>query len=439
MSDRIPPHNLEAEEAVLGAMLVDAQTIATAASMAPAGAFYAPAHAVIAEAIYALDAAGKPVDKISTSNELKARNWYEKAGGISFLSRLMDIGLTSCGNAKYYATLVSEKATLRRLIAAGLKIAKLGYEGEVDVAATIAEAEAALYAATQNSAAASEFISATEASRLMFDELDRAMTSATKPGVSTPFAMLDKHTGRFHPGEVVVVAGAPGMGKSVLSVQLAEHAAWHHGASIIFALEMGNADTFRRIIASKARINVRNMRRGDVTGTEMERIGNVMAQMTDVPMFFSDASKPKYVADIRNICRRVKDRHGLSLIVVDHPGFLADVMTRGKASKHETLELCYQQLKALAAELQIVVVIVQHLNRSGMQREPGLADLRDGGNLEGVAHIAMFPYRADMIGAPSDGELLIAKNRDAEPGRIPMHYEGERFLWRERQTLGGVA
>lgn len=437
MSDRIPPHNLEAEMAVLGSALVDRNIMPVVANIVAPEDFYAHVHATLFEALRGLSDRGQPMDKIAVAEELRRRDALDRVGGLPYLNRLMDTVQTAT-SASYYAQLVAEKARLRRMISAAKQIYQLGFEGEDDPGQAVQDAERILREATRSESGDGGF-SARAAARLIYDEIDAAISKTRSLGISWPYKALQTITGGIHPGEVVVVAGAPGMGKSVMGVQTAEWTAEHHGPALYFALEMGVEDTTRRIIASRAGLNVRAMRQGQLRPADFDAIGGVMGDLSELPLWFYDARQRRSVADISRIARAHRDKAGCSLIVVDHPGYLADVVQRGRKSKHEALDLAYQELALVAKEVRCPVIIVQHVNRAGMNDEPTLAHLRDGGNLEGIAHIVVFPYRPDMENDPSTGHFIVPKNRDGEIGRVPMHFDGGRFIWRDVRAPGGVA
>lgn len=434
--DRIPPHSLEAEEAVLGAMIVDSKTVFPVASIAKREDFYAPVHEDLFATIIGLEAERKPVDKISLIAELRAKNLLDRVGGVAYISRLMEIGLDAAVSVEYYAKIIAEKAALRRLIHAGVTIQRLAYDGEADAIQTLGEAERIFRGVTESRGMGDDGEWASDTALRIYREMDAAMAGERKKAVSLPWKIAQKHTGGLYSGEVLVIAGAPGMGKSALAVQIATHCAFVHGPVAFFALEMGKDDTIRRMVASKSGVNVRDIRSGSITLGQLDRVHKATSNVAEYAIKLFGSAPQKSTADIRRLCHRVRDERGLSLIVVDHPGYLREVgLGYGKASKHERYEHAYVQLKLAAAELDVPIILVQHLNREGMDRRPGLKDLRDGGNLEGHAHMVFFPYRPDILNNPSMGEIFIAKNRDGEPGQIPMTYGGADFLWSESPTM----
>jgi len=431
--DRIPPNALESEMTVLGAIMVNPKLALEIFPVLKDDDFYSPANAGIYRVMLQLDAAAKPLDKITIATALQAAGNAERFGGISYLSTLMDTVQTA-STALHHASLVRETSVLRGLIAAGAEIVSAGYGGQADVEAAIATAEKALHDATTRS---------TEKRGKWMGEVAQGIYTAVsdangnpKSCLLSPFPAVDRHVGGFYGGEFVVLAGSPGVGKSSLAVQFGVHAAITRGPVAVFPLEMGDTDTVRRWLASMARLDVRDMRRGDLRGEQWDRFADSIASATEVPIKLFDADRRLSVADIRRDCRTMT---GLSLIIVDHPGFLTEAALSGKSSKHERLEAAYIDLRNIGKELGVPMLVVQHLNRSGMNKRPTLAELRDGGNLEGIAHIVLFPYRENIDENNPDGELIIAKSRDGRTGSIPMRFDGATFTWHERKTLGAVA
>ena len=423
--DRLPPQNLDAEMAVIGAIMVDRSLYDDLADLVHPEDFYAHINELIFRAIVALLDAQKPVDKITVCEELRRRGILDKVGGPSYLSQILDTVQTAA-SARYYAEIVAEKARCRRIIEAGRKIIDLGFAELGDVAS---EAALALSFAVEARHGASDGMSSADAAKAAYEAVERANAGKGAPVIMTPFPMLNKHI-RGLRQDVVTIAAEPGVGKSVVATQFAHHAAVTTGkTAVICALEMGREDTFLRLIASQSGLDFGAMRTGSLRGAQWERFSEALADASALPLWFCGSNPPKSVSDIRRIVRRLHNDGGVSMVVVDHPGYLQEAMRRQKGvSKHEALTEAYSALTYIADELEIPVVIVQHLNRSAAGREPTLSDLRDGGNLEGVSSIVLFPLR-DVVNSPDVGQFLIAKNRHGSTGRIPMRFDGERYLW----------
>jgi len=426
------PHSIESEQAVLGALLCDPKLANTIFTTLQPVDFYGQAHIYIATAMRTLDENRKAIDKPSLVAELRAMNRYTEAGEVHYLSSLMETVQTT-QTAEYHASIVAEKARLRRLYAAGSEICNRALDGESDVAGTLADAEALLRDAIG--------VTHTDGVRLgdglatIYRELDAVYAGESPKALMTPWRVLNQTTGGIFPGELAVIAAAPGVGKSALSMQIVLKAAQEGKQCIVFALEMGTNDTIRRMLSSAAGLEVRKLRRGDLRPTDWDRIGESMSDLTKLPIWFYGSYPRKSVTDIRRICRQHSQEADTAVVLVDHPGYLREALLGAKnASKHERLEFVYQELKLIAEEVSAPVIAVQHLNRAGMDGKPSLAHLRDGGNLEGHAHMVIFPYREDPVNNPTVGQLIVAKNRDGNTGLIEMTFDGAMFTWRELEV-----
>jgi replicative DNA helicase len=438
--DRIPPQNLEAEMAVLGACLVDRDLIADVAGILSPRDFHAPMHGTIFEAITRLADSENPVDKISVAEELKRRGELETCGGLSYLSSLMDTVQTA-QSASYYAKIVREKSVLRDLIVAGTKITQLAYEGEEDAEGTIAQCDSVLRSATERGVRRDEGMTAHEAALAVYRDLHAGRSGAQ----FTPWAKVNEYTGGFFPGEMALWCAAPGMGKTGAIIDLADYVAAHHECVLFFTLEMAIKDVMRRMFAMYSNVPARALRRGDLRDSQYDSVADAASYVGDRNIRFY--GRPKSCADIRAVVSRVSREVKIGSIVIDHIGCLEDVESRpARVSEHEALGRAYGALLSIAAEFQVVVHAVQHVNREGQQyanegkrlKRPTLSDIRGGGNAEGRSHVVIFPYRPYVDGTPEqqrEGYFIIAKNRDGEAGEIEMTYSGSRHLWLQRGTL----
>jgi replicative DNA helicase len=423
------PHSLESEQIVLGAILCDPKLASVLFLSVKPADFYSQAHDYIASAMRKLDESRISIDKASLVQELRKANRYTEAGEVSYLSSLMDTVQTT-STAMHHASIVAEKAQLRRLIEAGGKIADRASDGESDVAAAVADCDAILRDAVGTTK--SDGVSLADGAAQIYRELDKTVAGETPKAMMTPWPTINRTTGGMFPGELIVIAAAPGAGKSAMAMQIVEHVARGGKTGLVFALEMGAQDTIRRMLAVHSHLEVRRLRRGDLRGDDYDRLGAGMSDLSSLPLWFYGSYPRKSVADIRRICRQQMRESEIGVVLVDHPGYLREALLGAKnATKHERLEYVYQELKLIAEEMRTPVIAVQHLNRAGMDGKPSLAHLRDGGNLEGHAHMVLFPYRPDPLTNPSMAELIIAKNRDGDVGSVPMSFDGSMFTWRE--------
>jgi replicative DNA helicase len=429
--DRIPPHSLEGEAALLGSMMVADDLIPIVLSTVGAGDFYAHVHQPIFEAISFLASAQRPVDLLTVAEELRTRNQLEKCGNVAYLRSLLDT-VQSASTAEYWAKIVAEKATLRRLISAGQKIYDLGFNGEEDVDSALTAAMAQVNNAVTSGRRDKSGQHISTVLLEVYDELSDAFTSKTSPALSSPWPTLDRTTGGTFGGELCAWAAAPQVGKSIALAQLAVWIATHHGTVALFPLEMGNKDTTRRLLGKYAKVTNRKMRTGQLESYDWDRIGVGMAELQGLPIWQFDRTPRKTVNDVRLAVMRLSQDQPVKAVVIDHANFLADATDYGsKMSKHERLDRVYQELLSIASEFNCVMHVVQHLNRAGMDSEPSLANLRDGGNLEGHATVVVFPYRPNIEQDPTRAEFIVAKNRNNPLNRIPMYFDGAAQEWSE--------
>jgi replicative DNA helicase len=437
--DRIPPSSLEAEQAVLGSLLVDREMLEAVRPLLDSRHFYSVIHALIYTAILRLADRGSPFDKITLAEDLRARGELEKVGGIVALTTLMDT-VPTAASAEFYARIVREKAVLRGLISAGTKISQLGYESEDDVPFALGEADRYLRALVERGPVrvVESELTGVVASRL-FDAMDAAIDPtfcgvAGEKAQQTPWAAVNESTGGFYPGELVAWPSAPAMGKSGAVSTLASFLAGRYGGVGIFPLEMGKENTTRRLIAMHSCVTTRRQRLAtDLRPADFERIGAAVGWLRALPLYIFER-RHKSLADIRQALKaHAATDSPLRAIVIDHVNFLLEANeSRERSTKHERLDRVYRELLDLAEEFRVVVHAVQHVNREGMKGRPTLADIRDGGNIEGHAHAIIFPFRAHPTGSDverREAEFIIAKVRDGEPQTCPMQFLGWRHLY----------
>ena len=439
IADRVPPHNLEAEMAVLGSVLVERASLAIAVGIVEPSDFYAGIHEQIFATMLDLRDAAKPIDKVTLAEELRRRGALERVGGMPYLTSLLET-VPTAASMQYYSAIVREKAQLRGLIRAGGEIARLGFEGESDAENAVVGASAALRAATERSASANGGISLSSALESRDASLaDLAYGVALDTSQKTPWSGVNALVGGFHPGELVVWASAPKMGKSAAVDMLADFLAAMYGQVAVFALEMGIDATAMRLLALHSGVSARAQRAGEVTEHDLERIADARATLARRPMRLYDRSCSR-LADIRRELHALSRKAPIAAVIVDHVNFLNDVDgVRGdRTSKHERLDRVYRELLRIAKEFGCVMHAVQHVSREGMRGRPSLADIRDGGNPEGHAHAVIFPFRANPSASTADerskGEFIVAASREGDAGTVPMTFVGYRGMWLDRDA-----
>ena len=358
--ERTPPQDLVAEQGVLGGMLLSKDAIADVIETLKERDFYRPAHELIYDAILDLYGRGEPADPVTVSAELTKRGDIARAGGAPYLHTLIS-SVPTAANAGYYARIVRDRAVLRRLVEAGTKIVQLGYseEGEVDDVVDAAQAE--IYQVTEHRAS-EDYIQLSELLPATLDEIEAIQNGVAGEGVKSGFKDLDKLTNGFHPGNMIVLAARPAVGKSTLGLDIARHAAIHNGdAAVIFSLEMSRSEITMRMLSAEARVGLNNIRSGSLSDDEWGRLAKRMGEISQAPLFIDDSPNLSLM-EIRAKARRLKQRHNLKIIVIDY----LQLMTSGKRVENRQQEVSEfsRNLKLLAKELELPIIAISQLNRS---------------------------------------------------------------------------
>ncbi|MBV8434900.1 MAG: replicative DNA helicase, partial [Candidatus Eremiobacteraeota bacterium] len=367
--DRIPPQNLEAEMALLGSILVDREMMATVAEIVDPPDFYAAMHETIYIALLSLYERGEPLDKITLSEELKRRGQLEKIGGLAYLTSLMDT-VPTAASAEYYANIVREKSALRGLIHAGTQITRIGYEGEEDVEGSIDRSEQIVYEVGRRQQHG-KFTPVAQMLKPVFDNLDMLHSQhGDRTGITTGFRDLDDYTAGWQPGNLIIVAARPGMGKTSLALTMAAEGARIDGKPIaFFSLEMTNEELVQRLLASAGRLDSQKLKRGNIRDNEWTILSEAMSMLSTLPICLDDSASVT-VTEIRSRARRLKaSSNGLGAIFIDYlqlvrPGQLA----KGANRNEELSEIC-RTLKATAKDLEVPIIALAQLNRAVEARQ----------------------------------------------------------------------
>ena len=412
--ERTPPQDVIAEQSVLGGMLLSKDAISDVVEILRERDFYRPAHELIYDAIVDLYGRGEPADPVTVSAELTKRGDLVRAGGAPYLHTLIS-SVPTAANAGYYAKIIRERAIMRRLVEAGTKIVQLGYtdEGEVDDAVDQAQAE--VFAVTERREA-DDYIQLSQLLPAALDEIEKISAGIVGQGVKTGFKDLDALTNGFHPGNMIVLAARPAVGKSTLGLDIARYASIHKGeTSVIFSLEMSRSEITMRMLSAEARVPLNNIRSGNLNEEEWSRMARRMGEISQAPMFIDDSPNLSLM-EIRAKSRRLKQRHNLKLIVIDY----LQLMTSGKRVENRQQEVAEfsRQLKILAKELNVPIVAISQLNRSPEQRadkKPMLSDLRESGSIEQDADVVILLHREDLYDSQNrsgEADLIVAKHRN---------------------------
>ncbi|HEY8588799.1 MAG TPA: replicative DNA helicase, partial [Naasia sp.] len=355
---RTPPHDLLAEQSALGGMLLSKDAVADVLEAVKGVDFYVPKHEVIFEAVLNLYAHGQPTDVITVTDELTKAGDLSRAGGADYLHTLTSI-VPTAANAGFYAEIVAERAVLRRLVDAGTRIVQMGYAAEGEVTDLVNNAQAEIYGITREKEA-EDYVPLTEAVQVAIDEIEAASSrDGSMTGVPTGFSELDDLTNGLHPGQMIVVAARPAMGKSTLALDFARAASIKANMpSVFFSLEMGKSEIAMRLMSAEAAIPLQHMRKGTLHTDDWTKLAQVRGRINDAPLYIDDSPNMTLV-EIRAKCRRLKQKVGLKLVVIDY----LQLMTSGKKveSRQQEVSEFSRALKLLAKELQVPVIALSQL------------------------------------------------------------------------------
>jgi replicative DNA helicase len=406
--ERTPPHDVAAEQCVLGGMLLSKDAISDVIEVIRPTDHYRPAHQLVHEAILDLYGRGEPADAITVANELTRRGEIARVGGGPYLHTLI-ASVPTAANAGYYARIVRERAILRRLVEAGTRIVQFGYAGEADADDLVDRAQAEVFAVTEHRAS-EDYHSLSEIMPGALDEIEAiGSRGGVLTGVPTGFSDLDALTNGLHPGQMVVIAARPAIGKSTLALDFARAAAIRHGiATVLFSLEMGRNEITMRLLSAEARVPLSTMRTGQMNDDDWARLARRMSEVADAPLFIDDSPNMSLM-EIRAKCRRLKQRNDLKFVIIDYLQLMSSPK-RVENRQQEVSEMS-RSLKLLAKELDVPVIALSQLNRGPEQRtdkKPLLSDLRESGCLTADTRL----LRADTGCEVSLGELMESGERN---------------------------
>ena len=437
---RVPPHNLQAEQSVLGAILLSRDALEDTIEHLNPDDFYKPAHGHVYDAVMALYGSGEPVDAVTVAEALQTAGLLEELGGPA---ALLDLQQTTpaIGNAAHYARIVADKAQLRRLARAGTDITELAYSNPDDVAAAVDNSETVVFAlADQRTTNTTR-----DSKAALHEAIDliehRAETAGQITGNPTGFADLDNMTAGLQPNALYVIGARPAMGKSAMAMQLASATAATGRPVLFFSLEMSVAELTIRRLCTEALVDSSRVRVGAIGDPEWTRISHAVGRLGEQP-FFIDDNPATTVMDIRAKARRIKQRHGdLGLVIIDY----VQLMTGRAKSESRQVEVSEisRGLKVLAREIQAPVVALAQLNRSLEQRHdkrPILSDLRESGALEQDADVVAFLYRDEVYDDNSHdkgvAEVIVAKHRNGPTGKVRLAWRGQYTRFDNMARLG---
>jgi replicative DNA helicase len=437
---RVPPQDVVAEQSVLGAMLMSKQAIDPASELLSGRDFYRPAHELIFDTIIDLANRGEPVDALTVSHELQRRGELARVGGAPYLHTLVNT-VPNVASADYYASIVREKAVLRRLIEVGNRISSLGWAetGELDALVDTAQKEVM---DVDSSRGVDDYRDVASLLGATIDEIEAIQArDGDMAGLGSGFDDLDRITTGFRPGQMIVIAARPGVGKSTLGLDFCRAASIRQSTpSAIFSLEMTGAEISMRLLSAEAKVPIHHMRGGGMSEDDWNRIGRAMPRVQSAPILIDD-SPNLTMPEIRAKARRMHKQHGIGLVVIDY----LQLMTSGKRVENRQVEVSEfsRQIKLLAKELELPVVAISQLNRmseQGGDKKPQLSNLRESGSIEQDADIVLLVHRPEIYGddeRKGEADLIVAKNRSGPTDSgIAVGFQGHysRFVPMAKQS-----
>jgi replicative DNA helicase len=443
--DKLAPQAVEAEQSVLGSILIDAEAILRVADFLKPNDFYRAQHGDIYESMLALHGQREPIDLVTLADELERRGRLEPSGGPGYLADLMNAVPTAV-HAEHYGRIVERKAVLRNIITAAGRIAAVGYEEANDAEAAIDRAEAILFEVSQHRTAGG-FESLSVLLGQAYDRLEYLHEHRGQIlGIPSGLSQLDALLGGFQPSDLVVLAARPSVGKTSLALNIAQHAAVREAKKVaIFSLEMSKEQLALRLLSAESGINPRPLQTGFVDETDWSKIARVMNDMASAPMWIDD-SPALSVMELRTKARRLEaEQHGVDMVIVDYLQLMQATTPSRDGNRVQEVSEISRGLKQLARELKVPVIALSQLSRSVEQRnsaEPRLSDLRESGSIEQDSDVVIFLYREADQNPDSEVELVkakIAKHRNGPIGEVPLQFRKENTRFYTVATHEDVA
>ncbi|WP_293728456.1 replicative DNA helicase [uncultured Phascolarctobacterium sp.] len=435
MEERVPPQNIEAEQSVLGAMLIDKEAIAKATEILSADDFYREAHRVIFNAMLELYNKNEAVDMITVTDILRRDNKLEDIGGIAYITSLANVVLTAA-NVKFHADIVAEKSVLRQLVRVSTEIAAMGYEANDEVSTLLDTAESRILEIA-NKKKRSDFTPIGDVLMNAVQSIEKLLQNrGGLTGLPSGFNDLDKLTSGLHPSDFIILAARPSMGKTALALNIVQNVALRAHRRVggdpksvaFFSLEMSKEQLVNRMLCAEANIDSQRLRVGEMADKDWDALWEACDVMSKAKIYIDDTAGIT-VMDMRSRARRLKAEHGLDLIVVDYLQLMQGSGKRNNSGdRQQEVSEISRSLKALARELDVPVIALSQLSRSVEARQvkrPMLSDLRESGSLEQDADIVAFLYREDYYNPETENkhtELIIAKHRNGPVDTVNLFF-----------------
>ncbi len=438
---KLPPQNLEAEQSVLGGILLDNQALNTVLEALTQADFYSDAHRKIFKAIIDLSERSEPCDLITLSNILKDQKRIDQVGGTAYLASLVD-NVASAANISYYVKIIKEKSVLRRLIGSATEILNKSYDAGMDVDDILDEAEHAIFEISENKIRPA-FHPIREIIRESFKTIERLYDKKELiTGVATGFERLDELTSGLQNSDLIIIAGRPSMGKTAFALNIAQYAALEAGVPVaIFSLEMAREQLATRMLSAEARVDSQRLRKGFLGETDWPKLTTAAGRLSDAPIYIDDTPAIT-VMEMKAKSRRLKADAGLGLVVLDYLQLMRG--SSFKDSREQEISEISRSLKALAKELSLPVIALSQLNRKvedRTNRRPQMADLRESGAIEQDADVIAFIYRDEVYNRSDDNpekgmaEIIIGKQRNGPTGIVKLAFQ-EKYTRFENLARG---
>ncbi|WP_027964561.1 replicative DNA helicase [Halalkalibacillus halophilus] len=428
--DRVPPHNIEAEQAVLGAVFLEPEAIITATEILEAEDFYRISHKRIFEQMIRLTDKGDPIDLVTVTTALTNAEILDDVGGVSYLSDIAN-AVPTAANIQYYAKIVEEKATLRNIISAATNIVSKTYEEDEEVTDVLDHAEKTILDISQDKTSG-KFRNIKDVLINVYDNIEHLHhQSEGITGIASGFRDLDKLTSGFQRNDLIIVAARPSVGKTAFALNIAQNVAIHSDENVaIFSLEMGAEQLVSRMLCAEGNIDANRLRNGNLEEEDWGRLTMAMGSLSNAGVFIDDTPGVK-VNEIRSKCRRLKQEQGLGMILIDYLQLIQGSANSRENRQQEVSEIS-RSLKALARELEVPVIALSQLSRGVEQRQdkrPMMSDLRESGSIEQDADIVGFLYRDDYYDEESEKEniieIILAKQRNGPIGTVELAFVKE--------------
>lgn len=438
---KVPPHNLEAEQSVLGALMLDPEVGSSVFEVLQPEDFYRDNHRQIFLALRDLFEKGDPIDLVSVAESLRQSGRLEQIGGIATISQIAR-SVPSAVNCEYYARIVAEKSLLRQLIRSSGQIAEKGYEPGEAATSLLEEAEKMIMDLSQKQVK-DGFESIRNILLHTFEKIETLYANkGSLTGVPTFFTELDRMTSGWQPSDLIVIAARPSMGKTALVLNMAQNAAVRGKVPVaLFSLEMSKEQLVQRMLCSEAMVDQQRVRTGDLLDTDWPKLTRAVGPLSEAEIFIDDTVGIS-LAELRSKARRLKMEHGLGLIVIDYLQLMS--LGRRAESRQQEVAQISRGLKGIARELNVPVIALSQLNRGVEQRQdkrPIMSDLLESGAIEADADVISFIYRDEYYNPESDkkgiAEIIIAKHRNGPVGSVELGYlkEFTKFVNLDRQHL----